>query len=646
MKVMLLVCLLLALSPPVLEQDLSHSELSVLHPQTLQGNLCLQEDLKVDRPSLVLEWQRQWKIPEQALRSFWHSRGKNKWWLWMTHVTALILGSGSLAASCGISGCLVSFWCFLAGCMHLVISTIFESVMDFTIVRDSDSQGKCRLDRLTVWFPIAKKYFQAAGLLCALLVASAILGGSLGLLWGHSSIFLWSQLAFDSTLGFPGEGPASRAGPYGMGSAHLDDTPVSIRVRNTFVEINDGSNPARQLRASTSEPADPCHSLTDIRQLGVTSELGQLSLDEDVLPDAMETDQTSQQQNTRRVYCPVPGCVCNDPVRAAGWQSVSNMRSHLDEHACGRLAGAIPTTWLATHSLGQCVVCSRLLSQRYGSCCPRCRPALSSASASSSSSGRPLPQGSPDLDEACTKKIPVKRHVPKGARKWWSMCLLSALANVVQYNDTTAWTDLTSLPKMVLAAEVRGGRQHSKRFEAGTKMRCQRWLEGERGQLWFHASRNASTGRGRKNVVKVNGDNFKIQRAMEFLREGLLHHACGSLSRAPPVEITDLVEEQMRKKHPKARQADLSRLLEVRGISPAAALAVDSEAVAKAVSSFSRGSGGGMSGLRPIHIKEAMVPFMRDEVVKQLTEVVNLMAQGCVVPLLLHFRKKMVTYAP
>ena len=99
----------------------------------------------------------------------------------------------------------------------------------------------------------------------------------------------WKHMEFDSTLGYPGEGPvcprclgdrdtlcgcdrpnhtasSSRpapphelSGPYGRWNAssvysHLNDLPSSIQVRNTFVEVGVPSS-SRTLRPTVSEPA-------------------------------------------------------------------------------------------------------------------------------------------------------------------------------------------------------------------------------------------------------------------------------------------------------------------------------------------------------------------------------------------------------
>lgn len=55
---------------------------------------------------------------------------------------------------------------------------------------------------------------------------------------------------------------------------------------------------------------------------------------------------------------------------------------------------------------------------------------------------------------------------------------------------------------------------------------------------------------------------------------------------------------------------------------------VTPEQVEEAMRSFNRGSGGGPTGLRPQHLKDAMVPGWRDELVRQTTQLINLMLSG------------------
>ena len=115
---------------------------------------------------------------------------------------------------------------------------------------------------------------------------------------------------------------------------------------------------------------------------------------------------------------------------------------------------------------------------------------------------------------------------------------------------------------------------------------------------------------------------------MALLRDNLLAKACSSLKNEPPAEVTASVIEEMTNKHPDPRLEDISGRADLRPISAAAAQVVDIEAVSDAVYSFARGSSGGPSGLKPQHLKDAFVPGWRDEVARQLTTVVNVLAQG------------------
>ena len=57
---------------------------------------------------------------------------------------------------------------------------------------------------------------------------------------------------------------------------------------------------------------------------------------------------------------------------------------------------------------------------------------------------------------------------PKGSKDAWSRCLIAALADVVVHRDVKSWTDLLTLPALVLPAPSRGGRKHVLRQEGET----------------------------------------------------------------------------------------------------------------------------------------------------------------------------------
>ena len=207
----------------------------------------------------------------------------------------------------------------------------------------------------------------------------------------------------------------------------------------------------------------------------------------------------------------------------------------------------------------------------------------------------------------------------------WSQCVLAALADVLAHNGAQAWADLMALPKMVLpTARARGGEGHRGRVAAETKQRCRNWLEGHRQQLWQRpqARQNHQQRATERSAQRVE------ERVVELLRDGLLQKGCSALVQTPPAEVTPDIVAEMLAKHPAARSEDADRRDSLRPVAGAAAFQADVEAVAKALSSFSRPSGAGPSGLRAQHLKEALVPGTRDEVLRRLTKVVNLMARG------------------
>ena len=55
---------------------------------------------------------------------------------------------------------------------------------------------------------------------------------------------------------------------------------------------------------------------------------------------------------------------------------------------------------------------------------------------------------------------------------------------------------------------------------------------------------------------------------------------------------------------------------------------VDDDVVVKALRSFPHGSGGGPTGLRPQHLRGAMVACLSDELIRQLASVINILAHA------------------
>ena len=115
-------------------------------------------------------------------------------------------------------------------------------------------------------------------------------------------------------------------------------------------------------------------------------------------------------------------------------------------------------------------------------------------------------------------------------------------------------------------------------------------------------------------------------RCIALTGEGGYNNACKALISPPPLSQTEEFASKLRDKHPcSTRPVDLSTFNNVSSTSVPLA---DVVIVEKCIRSFHRLSGGGPSGLRPIHIKNCLSTEHRDEVVERCTALVNLLAKG------------------
>eukprot|EP00971_Amphidinium_carterae_P150867 2991518-Amphidinium_carterae.2 len=138
---------------------------------------------------------------------------------------------------------------------------------------------------------------------------------------------------FDSTLGYPGEGPCSLCGESGH----------NILTCPMLYEEPPSKVPKKTKPQGSSTPAAAPQSLTP------------------AVPSLATVTGVPATPGTSRVYCPVVGCSKNCPQFAAGWTNTQAMRPHLEEHIQGRLQGSLPEEFLTGHSLSICQVCSKLI---------------------------------------------------------------------------------------------------------------------------------------------------------------------------------------------------------------------------------------------------------------------------------------------
>ena len=175
---------------------------------------------------------------------------------------------------------------------------------------------------------------------------------------------------------------------------------------------------------------------------------------------------------------------------------------------------------------------------------------------------------------------------------------------------------------MVLRGADRGGAKNKRRAEADTRARCRAWLEGQRGSLWQPSRRSTRKRQDKANTLQ------REEQAAALVKEGLFQKACSTLSKEPPVEVTAAVVAQMEEKHPLARGVEAPRTAALRPIDSRAAPTTQVEEIEKAIRSFPKGSASGLTALRPQHLKDALVPGWKDEVLRKLVLVANLLAKG------------------
>ena len=82
----------------------------------------------------------------------------------------------------------------------------------------------------------------------------------------------------------------------------------------------------------------------------------------------------SNGQRSQRILCPVPGCL--DAIESSHryFRDFLSIKSHLNDHCTGHLAGAVPISFLTQNDYSLCEICNKVLHIRYHGTCPKCQP--------------------------------------------------------------------------------------------------------------------------------------------------------------------------------------------------------------------------------------------------------------------------------
>ena len=128
-------------------------------------------------------------------------------------------------------------------------------------------------------------------------------------------------------------------------------------------------------------------------------------------------------------------------------------------------------------------------------------------------------------------RVRLLKYVPRGARTAWGQVLAQAAASAIWHNSLQAWIEWAMLQKCILFAPPRQGKSNKSDTVAFTKLRCERWLSGERMELWLDGP-GSKQGRQRTNGSKTSGDHNKEQqqqRCIELAADGQYSKAAKAL---------------------------------------------------------------------------------------------------------------------
>ena len=128
------------------------------------------------------------------------------------------------------------------------------------------------------------------------------------------------------------------------------------------------------------------------------------------------------------------------------------------------------------------------------------------------------------------------------------------------------------------------------------------------------------------NLVKSADRLSREKKARECARSSLYGKACGAMVKEPPVKVTEDVISAMKKLHPVARTIDNIKCTGLRPIVANPKWTHDE--CEEAIKSFPTGSAAGFTGLRPHHIKDALVGGQKDETLKCVAGLCELLASG------------------
>ena len=195
------------------------------------------------------------------------------------------------------------------------------------------------------------------------------------------------------------------------------------------------------------------------------------------------------------------------------------------------------------------------------------------------------------------------KHVPKGVRDRWARVFKECLSAVCDAPaDLSRWSKLFMLAKCVLASPATGHRLRWREILALVRSRIDRWLAGDLVALCLEAVAGGKSLAKRVQSSSVSQQSSNIRRAKLAVQDGQYSKAIKALTSDGLATPSAEVLEEMLGKHTQVAPPNLPSAW-----SGATSIHCERVSSQKGVRSFPNGSAPGPSGLRPSHLREAVV---------------------------------------
>ena len=211
--------------------------------------------------------------------------------------------------------------------------------------------------------------------------------------------------------------------------------------------------------------------------------------------------------------------------------------------------------------------------------------------------------------------------MPRGARASFARALVQLCWEVEKFNSVEAWTAYFMFAKCVLLPSPRYGKRHRAFYTEWTSSRCDTWMGPTNATFLQKMEIRIKMWRDlppMKSQLKDTNIYCKIKALIE---EGRFSLACRSLTKDALAPKNAATANALRAKHPEGKNTDEPAEMPK-------SLVLDPDEILNAIRSFSVGSAGSLSGLRPDHLRDASQAILQSSVAEMICKLCNLVASG------------------